>query len=580
MDNNNWRGRGRGRGGNRGGGGGGGNRNYDNDYDNDYSNNNNNRNAYNDGGSISITSRLGPTNSPINERIVHKQPPQHNDYNNRSDRTDRSSYDDQQQRGGRAFSSNNYRGRGGRGRGGANNAPPRFTREFVDEDIDMKPSCYPAGSEEKVLGFLTRKSKAAWEPLNIQYEQKSMQITVIDEQVADSLCRMNNFNFGNAVLTITKGGDGMSRDNGQTGGRGGRGGSNNYNNNPRGSTGGSGSGGGGRSAVLAEFLQERWNAEAGFLDMDGLPPTSHNIGVVISRLLNEAQHLFGDSVKTISFARNKLWSVGPLNKVAELFPNLQNLSIADNDIAEFRSLDKLNNKFNALQELMLSGNPIQVNNDIQTYQREVLKRFPTIRFLDVQPVSGTGGSIPQTSVEFPVPVRPNFFDQDSSSLAAQDLLSKYFPLFDTNRTGLLDLYDTQAIFSVVFSNGTYQQQNVWGSSQLNPAQRMAFGNENIVKRLLSLPTTVHDLSRADNFVLDAWQTAGSQAHPVVLFLSVHGEFVESPVGTPLSFDRTFLVAPSTPGSRAHSSGWGYVILSDSFIVRNYSCKAGSLITAS
>lgn len=113
---------------------------------------------------------------------------------------------------------------------------------------------------------------------------------------------------------------------------------------------------------------------------------------------------------------------------------------------------------------MLSGNPIQTNNDIQTYQGEVLKRFPTIRFLDVQPVGGTGGSIPQ-SVEFPVPVRSNFFDHDSSSLAAQDLLSKYFPLFDSNRTGLLDLYDSQAIFSVVFSNGSYQQQNVWGSSQ-------------------------------------------------------------------------------------------------------------------
>lgn len=133
MDNNNWRGRGRGRGGNRGGGG---NRNYDNDYDNNYSSNN--RNAYNDGANISITSRLGPTNNPINERIVHKQPPQQNDYNNRNDRNDRNNYNDQE-RGGRAFSSNNYRGRGGRGRGGGNNAPPRFTREFVDEDIDMKP---------------------------------------------------------------------------------------------------------------------------------------------------------------------------------------------------------------------------------------------------------------------------------------------------------------------------------------------------------------------------------------------------------------------------------------------------------
>lgn len=171
-------------------------------------------------------------------------------------------------------------------------------------------------------------------------------------------------------------------------------------------------------------------------------------------------------MKTISFARNKLWSVVPITKTAELFPNLLNLSIADNDIAEFRSLDKLSKKFNSLQELMLSGNPIQINNDIQTYQREVLKRFPTIKFLDMQPVNGTGGTVQQQQqVDLPIPVRSNFYDQDSSSIATQDLLSKYFPLFDSNRAGLLELYDEQAIFSVTFSNGTYQQQNVWGSSQ-------------------------------------------------------------------------------------------------------------------
>lgn len=157
----------------------------------------------------------------------------------------------------------------------------------------------------------------------------------------------------------------------------------------------------------------------------------------------------------------------PLTKTFELFPNLQNLSIADNDIAEFRGIDKLGNKFNCLQELVLSGNPIQINNDIQTYQREVLKRFPTIQFLDMQPVNGTGPLLQQQQqqVDLPMPVRSNFFDQESSSIATQDLLSKYFPLFDSNRGGLVDLYDEQAIFSVTFSNGTFQQQNVWGSSQ-------------------------------------------------------------------------------------------------------------------
>ena len=51
-----------------------------------------------------------------------------------------------------------------------------------------------------------------------------------------------------------------------------------------------------RSAFLAEFLEKRWNPQAGFLDMDDLPDTSHNISVVISKLLIEAKYLFGDSV--------------------------------------------------------------------------------------------------------------------------------------------------------------------------------------------------------------------------------------------------------------------------------------------
>ncbi|KAI8082080.1 hypothetical protein BDF21DRAFT_338291 [Thamnidium elegans] len=544
-NNNNWRGRGR-------GGGGGGNRNYDNDYNNSSYDRTNN---YSDAGSnISITSRLGPTH---NERTVHGS--NYND--NRNNRSN-----DDQERGGKAFSSNNYRGRGGRGRG-RGNGNARFAREFIEEDIDMKPETasnivtiagYPPGSEEKVLSFLARKSKSAWEPLNVNYETKSMHITVIDEQTADGLCRMNNFSFGNAVV--------KERNNSNNNTSSAKNNNNSNNSNNR----------GGGSSYLVEFLTERFNVEAGFLDMDDLPPSAHNIGLVISRLLTEAKNLFGDSIKTISFARLKLWSVAPLSKVPELFPNLLNLSIAENDIAEFRSLDKLANKLNNLQELLLTGNAIQTNNNVETYQREVLKRFPTIKYLDGQPVNGTGGVAVN---EFPVPIRHNFFDQDSSSMAVMDLLSKFFPLFDTNRAGLVDLYDSQAIFSVVFSNGTYQQQNVWGSNQVSPAQRMVFGNENIVKRLLSLPATVHDLSRADNFVTDAWQTTGSQAYPVVLFLNVHGEFVETLAGTPLSFDRTFLVAPSAPGSRAQSSGWSYVILSDSFIVRNYSCKAGSLITA-
>ncbi|KAI7899933.1 uncharacterized protein BX663DRAFT_440240 [Cokeromyces recurvatus] len=537
--NNNWRGRG-----GRGGRGRGQN-------SRDYVDSNNNN-----GSGISIIARLGPTNLPLNERAVHQS--------NNSNRNQSSHPSSHQQRGGRAFDSQNYRGKNNQN---YNNA--RFNDEFIEEDIEMNSgnlarnivtvTGYPPGSEEKVLGFISRKSKAAWEPLNVQYEQKAMHITVADETVVEALCKINNYRFGNAFLHIMRKSQNSTHNNQ----------SNKISSNRKGT-----------SPVLVNFLEERWNAQIGFLTMDNLPPTSHKLTVVIARLLDEAKNLFGNNVKTISFANNKLWSVIPILKVIELFPDLQNLSLANNDIAEFRNLDKIANKLPNLQELMLSGNPIQTNNPLNVYQEEVIKRFPSIKFLDAQPInSKTNNNMGAISSSLPLPVRSHFFDQDNSRLAVQDLLSKYFPLFDSNRASLLDLYDSQAIFSVVFSQGNPHQRSVWGDSQASPRQRMVFGNENIIKRLIQLPATVHDLSSADKFITDAWQTTGSQAHPIVLFLTVHGEFNELHAGNRLSFDRSFLVAPSSPGSRAHSAGWSYIILSDSLIVRNYSCTPASLINA-
>lgn len=168
-------------------------------------------------------------------------------------------------------------------------------------------------------------------------------------------------------------------------------------------------------------------------------------------------------MKTFSACRDRLWSVAPLRKLPDFFPNLQNLSLEGNEIAEFRSLDVFANKFPQLKELVLIGNPIQ---QTPSYQQEILKRFPSLQSLDFQPIGGAGVPVPAGgSVPLPVPVRSNFFDQESTSMVAQDLLSKYFPMFDSNRASLGDLYDAQSVFSCVFSNGSFQQQNAWGSNQ-------------------------------------------------------------------------------------------------------------------
>ncbi|KAI8380261.1 hypothetical protein BD560DRAFT_387614 [Blakeslea trispora] len=511
------RGRGRGRGG------------YNNNNSHDHYNNNNynNSNNYsNNNNNVPISSRLGPV-------------------------------------GGKAFSSNSYnQGRNNRHRGNTEQFNNAFTSEDTDMSIEQEGghgvivSGYPPGSEEKVLGFLKRKARGDWEALHIQNEQNAMHITVANQNMVDTLCRMNNYEFGKATIYI-KGKDQGQRTNSNINNSqvSNRGSTNTNRNRPPAA----------RSAFLAEFLEKRWNPQAGFLDMDDLPDTSHNIAVVISKLLIEAKYLFGDSLVTISFARNKLWSVSPLTKLADQFPNIQNLSIAENEIADFRKLDMLANRFPRLQELVLSGNPIQKNTPSERYQKEVLSRFPTITFLDMQPVNET--MVQTSSHELPVSIQPYFFDQDSSRSAAEAFLSIFFPLFDSNRASLMDMYDAQAVFSSVFSKGNANQDHAWGSSKMVPGQRMIVGNQNIIHRIQQLPHTVHDLSRPDKFVIDAWQTSYSEIHPVVLFLTVHAEFAELPLGTPLSFDRNFILIPSSPGSRAHTAGWQYMILSDSLLVR-------------
>ncbi|KAI9255615.1 hypothetical protein BDA99DRAFT_517213 [Phascolomyces articulosus] len=561
-------------------------------YNNNNNNNgfNNNNDYYDQSNGPSILSRLGPGGG-------QQQQQQQRNYNNNSgggnrgghrgyqsnfnNNNNRQNFEDDlfssnsqrsQPRGGGGGGSN--RGNRGRGRGGFDgghqhqdtqqrwrgNNRRQYTRKFVDEDIEMDSpvmdgqgivvavSGHPDGAEEKLLGFLQRKSKHQWEPLNIRSEQGTMYISVHDENTANSLVRMNGYNFGQVTLSIQKAGGNNVAGQQQRGG--------------------------GRSNALEEFLQERWDAPRGFLNLDDLPQTRHSITAVISRLLMVAVNLFGNSMMTISFARNSLWSVKPLKKLPELFPGLQNLSIQDNEIEEFRSLDDFTNKFSNLTELMLMGNPIQTQYDLQQYQSEVKRRFPSIQLLDQQPVAnnvpptfgataspvaGGFGTPPPPSITVPE-TRGNFFDQPTSQQATEQLLSQYFPLFDSNRAALADLYGEQSVFSVTVSRNAPYAVNAWGQGN-----RVVTGNASISQRLRTLPPTIHDLT-ATNVVVDALQIAYQQN--VLLSMTIHGQLKEATGanGQVYSYSRVMMVIPSQPGSRAQAAGWGFIILQDSIVI--------------
>ncbi|KAI8582672.1 hypothetical protein K450DRAFT_226374 [Umbelopsis ramanniana AG] len=364
---------------------------------------------------------------------------------------------------------------------------------------------------------------------------------------------------------------------------------------------------------IQRFLQQRWNAEQKFLNLDkmGLDPLYKRVmhastNDVRPAMFKLASETLGDIV-TVSLSSNRLRSTQPISALAEYLPNVQNLSLQDNNISTYNDLEPLVGKFNNLHELLLNDNPIKTRdierngNDVQ-YRSEVTRRFPTLRMLDGAPVAqaiqfdiqAADLEATEQQARLPASVKEGFFDQDSSRMAANDFLGSFFPTFDGNRAALYDLYDENAMFSVSVNAGLPKHRQKPGGPFVNSGAPtdwrdisrnltkvkslkrrldcLYYGSAAIIQLLTTMPPTVHDLTRADNFVTDAWQMNGFSGYPAVLFIKVHGEFRDGVAGnsTKYSFDRVFIVGPATPGSRAQAAGWNYVILSDQWHIREYS----------
>ncbi|KAH8912240.1 L domain-like protein [Coniochaeta sp. PMI_546] len=85
-------------------------------------------------------------------------------------------------------------------------------------------------------------------------------------------------------------------------------------------------------------------------------------------------------IRTLLLARNRVSVIQPALPTA--IPNLRNLVLASNNLAELSDLDVLG-KFARLTHLVLLDNPVTKK---ENYRYWVLWRCPTVRFLDYQKV--------------------------------------------------------------------------------------------------------------------------------------------------------------------------------------------------
>lgn len=234
--------------------------------------------------------------------------------------------------------------------------------------------------------------------------------------------------------------------------------------------------------ILRNFLLSRWNSEAKFLNLEamaadpilkksaikppGAPGASATVGPALMKLAGE---MFEDVV-TISFAKNHLKNVQPISTLAQYLPNVQNISFQGNLIKEYANLEALSGtgKLKNLKELLLADNPlreseIKQRGDDRAYIRNIVKRFPTIVLLDGVPVQLSKDevdNIHKTGRVLPLDNKPNFFDNEVSGAAATDFIARYYQLFDTNRTALSAIYDTNAVFSITTNLKLRAQQKL------------------------------------------------------------------------------------------------------------------------
>ncbi|KAJ2086738.1 nuclear mRNA export, poly(A)+RNA binding protein [Coemansia sp. RSA 487] len=372
---------------------------------------------------------------------------------------------------------------------------------------------------------------------------------------------------------------------------------------------------------LMTLLQTRANTQSNSLDLSSLSQDSiitalgadpSRDGKIFKAILVIASQMY-PNLETINLADNGFHSLKPIADIGAHFPDLKNLSLMNNLISDMRELDCLSSigstvPLARLSEIILIGNPVcdielSQPNGAANYLEKVQARFPTISMLDASPVAplshpGQPSVDSNSSVapkQMPFPAEHVFAENQGISDLVNAFVPGFFALYDGNRASLADIYAPAAQFSLMVDstqptstfarNNPNSQKHIDFSTYIRISRNMtrmkshqkristlASGHAAVMQAILQLPATHHPVKEAQKFSFEAWEThvpsAGSPPQ-VLAMVVVHGEFTENTSQNVLSFDRTFVLAPSPPGSTAATAGSPCIIVNDMLTIRRY-----------
>lgn len=367
--------------------------------------------------------------------------------------------------------------------------------------------------------------------------------------------------------------------------------------------------------VLRSVLLRRYNAQTRMLDLGNLfndpelvqhgmaPKNVNTQSKMFPAMMKVASKEPTMVVESINLSDNNLRDVNGVTTLAQTFPHLKNLCVANNSISRFHSLEVWKNKFKELRELLMMNNPITSD---RLYRTEMLRIFPKLVVLDNVVVRDEQKL--QSIFRLPVEQTQFFFEDNGLASSSTDFVANFLNLWDTNRMQLMGLYTPQSQFSLSVDSSVpaatvpnAQTTPTFGyylpfsrnvskiSSDKTIQERLRMGPEAIYEVFGSLPMTKHFLQEQPHaYSVQAWTFSQVQGFVITL----HGHFEETakpeidknkssqgaPASrgrrynhgftstanvklSPKSFDRTMVLVPNPNGS--------IIIASDTLTIRPF-----------
>ncbi|KKA29408.1 hypothetical protein TD95_004066 [Thielaviopsis punctulata] len=360
--------------------------------------------------------------------------------------------------------------------------------------------------------------------------------------------------------------------------------------------------------MLKGILAERYVADGKLLKLDSL---AENEFIKTSGLManpDRADKLFKsfmkicddlfktrsakqEAIESITVAGNGIANVSQIDCLANTFPDLKNLDLGNNQIATLRGLDTWKHKFQKLETLFISGNPIETA--VPTHVQTLLRWFPKLQNISGNVVRTLEQIKAAEEAARPHPIPQAGTDFRDEHGVAQAFLLDYFALYDTDRDALASkYYDMASTFSLAvdtvgprdksaptlsWSPYLRLSRNLIKITTFSARVQRLFTGSNVIRQLWkNLPRTSHPNITTDlnKYVVDCHPLPGlqdptnsSRTGVDGMIIILHGEFDEQEKETGVigrrSFSRTFVLGPGVPGANPIR------VVSDMLSLRSY-----------